>query len=421
MPQNSLRIAFIAAAPWGCAGPETSTDCTDCTTDTGTIPLPIEEGTEVTGALLEGASDTWLYTATGPTWVRVETRTDDPTLDTRLELLSLNDVLMAASDGFPAGPIEGTDDVLVTFLPRADAFKLRVTSQIGGGTGTSTVPATYSLSLDRWNLTTTESPAPVDPLVIADGFTAWTVGSWLETSLDIDTVTFDVQVGGEPLEVYGWAEVPGSDLTPRLTWVDPAGVDVATLDGVGGNVVLRVFDPAPGTWTLRVADAAGGGGSEVYGAFVTRTWSPGSTHPFFGADPWTREVEPNDVVEAAFVTPAEPSYDVRVSQVQGTVDPNDVDHFRLPVEPGELASIRCWGPESGSLLDLEVAALVVGVDVTPFDQGSDPTSTSYYAWDIDPEGALDVVFAVSSLTPSNGAGYRCRLIAAAFPISPGLP
>lgn len=385
--------------------------CTTCET-VPSLPSPTDGGTTTAvGSLWPGGSTAWTYRSPGPQWVRLDAFGDPGTALT-MALDQGNGEPWAASDGFPGGGLASGDVGLVAWLPRADNWLVTLTD---GGDPVDTGgidPFTVSLSVHLFAGGVVEGEtADVGPVVtIVNGSTGATVGAVLDATGDVDSVSVDLAAGGQPLEVYGWAEAPGSELRSRLHLVQ-GGLIVGSLDDVAGDRALSVFDPAAGAWTLQVTDQLGGGGVEMWGAFLIRTWDAGDDHPVFGALPWTTEVEPNDDTPT---TSPELQDGYAVWQVQGTLaSDTDVDAFEVIVDAGETVSARCWGSDQGSAVDLEVDVEVAGTNVTPLGQGLLPTSQGYYVYNVvvDP-GPVTILLANDALVGGPSAYYRCRFVAA---------
>ncbi len=411
----------------GCGDKDKDTDaspgCTDCPPMTTDVSPLGETGTTATTLLWPGGSQSWTYDSPRPEWIRLDVTTDTAA-DITLSLAQGNGEPWAASDGFPASGLASGQVALIGYLPRADRWIVTVDEASDPiDTGATTAAAwPLTLNVKPFGGAVVEAGTTAAPLTVtvADGTTGVSVGTVVDTIGDIDSVLVDVVAGGQPLEVYGWADTPGSDLRPRLLWKYNDLV-TGVLDDVSGDTVLSVFEPEPGLWTLEMTDALGGGGSEMWGAYLIRTWNAGDDHPIFGEMPWQSEVEPNEDAGTASSATEFLDVDHDVWQIQGTLSAlEDVDVWTTTLTEGQMASAHCWTTTSGSSANLVMDVEVAAAEVTPLGQGSNPTSLGYYVYNVVVDaGPVEFVLRNEGLTAGPGAYYRCRLVASDTLLSVG--
>ncbi len=367
-----------------------------------------------------GDVDFYVWNADGPTWIRIETVTDEEGAgaDTVVRLLRESGSEIAQMDEYATGSVSTYDTVMYAFVPEAGTYYivLEDASSFYGGDPDGGPDFTYTVNLTSFTSVVEEPDGPGDTIDIDvdERNVIWAVGVHMEEPGDVDIVEIDMAFDDTPIEVVGLANA-GSSLTPHVTGASEDGTVYTVqpdLDN-GSAILLHSVD---GDHVLTVTDADGDGGDDAWTVlYVTTSES---------REPYEPESEPNDapltaqiLVQEGLETGGGTDYHAFYAEGQFGI-PGDVDHLNVTVEDDELLSVRCWAEVWGSEAGLQVAVLDLnGDDVTPSDQGTEPTDLDYYVYNaVLPEGAATLVLSDST----GGAGpshfWRCAIFLTTFDV-----
>ncbi len=426
--------------------------CEDAECIVGDRDNSFDEGTtlrlnEVREGLIEppGDIDYFVYESPGQEWLRIQTtNSGDPidSLDTVVRVFAENGAEHARADNFATGRVNSFDSVAIFWLPRAGTWYVTVedvstyyTDVFDEPRGDETFE--YTLEMIEFGNGTLEPDSellPNDVLELPGGNNIFSFGILLEEPGDSDWLVIDPPFAGQPLEVWG-TPTPGSDAQPlvRLSErntpgdADDPSVLVAEKEDVGTDGICSYFDPLDELYTLEATDRLGGGSDDHWYVVYVRTYEPEANHPVFGDAIWEREAEPNDDPADAWSAPLVTeltsngtAYDT--AYVQGTLESgDDIDRIRVEMADLPNLSVRCWADDFGSTADLQVTVLdPSGTDITPQDQGFEPTSAGYLTYNINTSpGAHDVLIEAEDSLGGPSAYYRCAVYLTDFDVDTG--
>lgn len=399
-----------------------------------------------------GDVDYFVYTSAGDEWISIRTETDSgrEVLDTYVVVTDPDGQPHAELDNYPTGLVSAPlDTVLYTYLPvagdygitvedvtTADAYQdFFVEEDWRGGPY-----STYDIYIRQAGAATEPDAAddPATTVVVDNGGTITALGILLEEPGDVDHVAIDMEVGGEPLEVWVQPDRPGSTAMAQLDLYDEADELVASKNaGAGDEDYLSYFDPSVASYRLEASDASGGSGPSSWYVIYVRTYDPEGFHPFFGSNVYDPESEPNDLEgDGDAPTPLDEQTSDGVAytayRFEGRIDPydvtttgtkkglEDVDRFTILANGGDVVSARCFIDRFGSLLVPEITLWQDGFDRTPKGQGTEPTSLDYYIDNVEMSGSLDIQIRALGASPVGlGAYYRCVAYSTPFTIEAG--
>lgn len=388
-----------------------------------------------------GDIDRFAYTAAGPEWVRIQTRTnleDGDNLDSVVRLYTEGGAEHAFIDNYPAGRINTYDSVLNAYLPTGGVWYISVedittyyTDSFEEEEWRGDETSTYELSVVPFNTVTSEpdsATAPSRTIDASTGDTIWAVGVRLEQPGDVDHIALDLGVSGAPLDIYGHASLPGSSARPDITLLDAAGTVVSHKPDLGEEGFLSLFQNSAQAYAIEATDVDGMGDDDAWFVLYARTYAPGTDHSFFDDAEFAHEVEPNETEAQATPAPAdltEPDggtpYDT--FWLEGALDAiGDVDVFRVSAEVDLNLSVRCWTETFGSLASVRARLLDDGgTDLTPTGQGDTETELSYQIYNAVAPTTGEYYVELSSLDDVVGTGayYRCAVYETSFTVDPG--
>ena len=413
-------------------------DCVALDTDgsaASATPISISEAPDSHGVIAPaGDIDWWVFTAVEAQWIDVRTIVDGD-LDTVVRVWRADGTEHAAMDDFATGGADGYDSILRVFLPEPGDWFITVedlTTWDSGNFGEADWRGgssyTYDLWVQEFGSDLDEVDAIDDPsevFTLEDGSTIYSYGFLIQDAGDSDFALAELNVAGEPLEVWGQPYDYGSSLELRTRLYDGSGALLSDLSGMGLNRYLSYFNPAVGGYTIEVTDSNGAGGDDAWGVLYVRTYNPGSFHPFFADNSYTLEVEPNETPGEATQLSLEEEGDTDFSYEAGrfegalSVDP-DTDHFGLVAGAGEFLSLRCFTDGFGSLAQISVRAWdPLGVDATPTGDGDAPEGEDYWLANvpISEGGTWSVSVSSSDAVYGLHSYYRCAAFLSAERIS----
>ena len=441
-------LAFMAFLP-ACKGDgptETDTQQEPCTTDdvcgTGNIceplgvctagdrsndfdeALPIELEQEVSAAIApEEDVDYWSFTSPGDEWVRIETVTDEESVNTVVSLFNPDKRLHAVMDDFPTGNVSSFDSVLHAYVPSAGTWTIKVEDR---GTYYGVADhgeGDYTLQVKSFTGVTDETDAIDDPgatLTFDNGSTIYSVGVNVDAPGDDDFIEVGIPFDQGAIEVVGQADIPGSSAQVLVEVLDPssAGEVLAHKTDVGPDGGLLYLDTLHQSYVLRATDADAQGGPDYWFVLYVRTRDPGYY-------PYLEEIEPNDtsgvpeVVDLVEeVTSGGDPY-TRFDVTGAFDDDADEDWFVADVDAVDsFVTVWCQADSLGSLAD---PAVDVYLDDTLLASGSDGDDSGPHmtnAAQLDAAGQLRVRVYDESVPLASGPGayYACSVFVTPFEV-----
>jgi hypothetical protein len=402
------------------------------------VPITITEQEDAPSGVIEpeGDIDWWVFTAPTAEWIDVRTIADGD-LDTVLRVWTEDGTEYAAIDNFATGYASGYDSILRLYLSAPGDWYFTVedvttyyTDLFSESDWRGGPDFGYQLWIQEYTAVLDETDSLADPsgaITLEDGSTIFSIGFIVQDTGDSDYATIDLQVAGQPLEVWGQPANYGSPLDLRARLYAPDASLVADLAGVGPEGHLSYYEPVVGTYTVEVTDAAGLGSSDAWGVMYLRTYEADSILPFFGDSVYIAELEPNDDLASAtgvaMFLEGDDDFSYDAGHLQGALGPDlDVDFFTFDAEAGDLVSMRCFTSAFGSLAALSVRLYDdAGADSTPIGQGDSLAGGDDY-WLLNAPVGATGTWSVS-LAPSDGnygldAYYRCAVFLSTENVAP---
>jgi hypothetical protein len=372
----------------------------------------------------EGDVDTYAYDSPGDEWVSVRTIVEDDDreagLDTVVSVFRSNGALHGEVDDYPVWPyrVTGFDSVLYVYLPTPGTWFVTVQDAssyyadqeplFGEGMGYDVLIREAGSTGETDSVTT-----PGARLEVPDGDTIMNIGVLLQSPGDVDFLEV-VNPGDQLLELWSQPGLPGSEATPVAELYD-GDVLLARKEGLGEQGYLSWLEARAGTFRIELSDAAGGGSPDHWLPLFARTYNVDDSHPFFGDNAYTTELEPNDTSPGPAIPPQPEQTtgggDYVGYRVQGRVDAaGDADAWTAAVTAGDLLSVRCWTDQFGSLAQLRVALAVEGVEFVSSDTSDD---ADYYVTDAaaPATGLVELTLSDAGGPTGDAAWYRCAMYA----------
>lgn len=384
---------------------------------------PILQNQRIDGVIEPaGDLDFYAYDSPGGEWLRVETTSPDEedSLDTVLSVYASTGALHLVMDDYATGSVTTYDSLAYVYLPTAGTWYVRVEDRSTwydedprGGEDFA-----YTLELKTFTALTREADASTDPSVTVDvtsGTSIWAVGVNLEEPGDSDWIEVTLPWGDAPLELYGVASAPGSELDVLARVYDPAGDLVLEKEGLGPEGEASYFNAEGVSYLVEITDARGGGGDDHWASVYLRTRENGTTYGM--------ELEPNDTAETAGVlagTISEADAGLYTwYSFQGALGAEgDVDWYTFDLESTDYLSVLCSADSYGALGDLAVEVFAPdGASLGEYSDSDSDTTPDVYNLEPAQTGAATLVVRSEDGTYGPGAYYRCLVLATPFRVA----